>query len=256
MYNINLLPPELQKEASIDMGKLKKMLLVMAVGLILFGGYGSFLLSMHFRNSELEEIESRIVVLEPKAAKIDEYIKLQKQNTARINDLERLLHRRMSFYQILRDINNNLPVDIYLTKLEADYLEKPAPGGFASARKPAVQEINKPGEQKTPAQASGTPGQNPQPSQENQGNNPPAGAPKSPPPQPDTAKPVPNRIMLEGLAQSSASVGVLVNNLTNMPYFRYIKLESVDEDSEYPQLHRFVVHAYMIGAEAGAAAIK
>ncbi len=224
MYNINLLPPELQKDASIDKGKLKKMLAIAGACLFVLVFYGGFLMSVYRLGGEIEEVKKEIAILEPQAKKFDQLLQERQQISKKADAMEKILITRVGIYTILNDINNNLPVDITITGLTFEYVEKAPDGGYASVENASPKDS---------ANAATPPAKSPAP------------AGKAKPQQPAKgAENPPNLITIQGLAQSQSSVGVLINNLSKQPYVKVVKLTSVAE-LNFTQVSNFTVQAYL-----------
>lgn len=227
LYNINLLPPELQKDASIDTGKLKKMLAIAGVCLIVLVSYGGFVLSIYSLGGKIEDVKREIAVLEPQAKKFDQFLQERQQISKKAEAMEKLLVTRVGIFPILNDLNHNLPVDVTITSVSFGYAEKAPDGGYASVEN--ISPKDKP-QAETPVAKSPAPAAKAKPPQGQQPNK--------------GAEPPPNLITIQGLAQSQSSVGVLINSLKNLPYVKMVRLTSVIE-SKYGQISDFTVQAYL-----------
>lgn len=227
LYNINLLPPELQKDASIDTGKLKKMLIIAGFCLMVLVSYGGFVLSIYSLGGEIEDVKREIAVLEPQAKKYDQLLQERQQISKKADAMEKLLVTRVGVFPILNDLNHNLPVDVTITSMTFGYAEKAPNGGYASVENISSQDKPQDGVSLDKSPAPAAKAKPPQGQQPGKG----AGNP-------------PNLITIQGLAQSQSSVGVLINSLRNLPYVKMVRLSSVIE-SKYGQISDFTVQAYL-----------
>ena len=239
LYKMNLLPPELQKDVFIDVGRLKKALAISAAILVLLGGYGTFFWQYHARSVEIGQIQDEIEKLKPQVAKADLMAKELLANNKRSTEYENILRAQPRWSRVLGDINGNLPTDTFLTTIQGQYIEKedlPAIGGFSSS--PGYSSETRP-----PKKADEDKGAKPadQKKPENK---------KTDKKEP-VSLPMPNVLTIEGITQSAASVGVLVNNMHNMPYFNMVKLRSVNEiKQDYIGQKKFIIDCYLKEAKA------
>ncbi|ACA59488.1 PilN domain-containing protein [Candidatus Desulforudis audaxviator] len=214
MYKINLLPPELQKDVSVDMGRLKKLLVLAAVFVVLVGSYGSFLWQYHARNAELAQLRAQVALVKPIAEQVDALAARSAENEKRSAELETLLLGQIRWTRLLNDINYNLPADVFLGVIRAGRVEDvPVLGGFAS---PSGLKADKTAAGKAEPQGLV----------------------------------LPNVITIQGVAQSTASIGVLINNLYSLPYFELVQLKYLEEEVLTFHGHKlFEVDAYLKGAD-------
>lgn len=233
MYQINLLPSELQKDTSADIKRLQKTILILLV-VLLIGGYSFFVWQWRLKAEELVVIKNQIAIVKPVAEKADDLKQKHQINLKNISELEDLLKSRIALTGLIDNIGHNLPVDIFLASIRLTYEEDlEIPGGFAS---PFESKLN--GEANEEVKSK----QNTRVVKANSTES------------EDFSIPRPNKVTIKGLTQTTCSVGTLINNLYSLPYFNMIKLRSIEEveseDKGYPLGYKiFIIDAYFIGAE-------
>lgn len=212
-YKVNLLPPELQRESIIDTRRLIRVAAVTLAVVTVLGGYGYFLLQLVLMKGELAEIRQRLAALEPTVARVNRLREERRTAEETTRVLKELLNTRLAWSGMLSDLNYALPRDVWLDKLTI-YKEQ--------SKDAEKKGSTAPGE--GGGKPSGTTGSNPvQP--------PAGGGPGAAGTQP-VSPPRPDRMALEGYSHSVASVGVLVHNLNQLPYFKEVTLQEVVEDEK------------------------
>ncbi|OPX88396.1 MAG: Fimbrial assembly protein (PilN) [Pelotomaculum sp. PtaB.Bin104] len=225
MYKINLLPPELQRDISIDIKKLVKRLSVSLVVMSVLAGYGTFLYSYISTKKEISQTEKYLNELQV-TVKIVEDLKKQRQgNEHTIQIFTEMIDKRLTWSYVLDDFSRNLPVDVWLERIDLSYIDPQAAAGAAGQTKGQPNPQSQPqqaqaqGQAKAQAGAGATPG----------GQAPPAGQKGQPQ---AVSPPVPNTMTIKGYSHTVPSIGVFINNLNKMPYFTRITLNELAEDDK------------------------
>ncbi|ATW23999.1 PilN domain-containing protein [Candidatus Formimonas warabiya] len=113
--NINLLPVELQKKASV---KTQRNLLMMLAGLIactvliVFTGFFAWIKICEYR---LAHLDQSIATIMPKDALEKSYQQENLQMEKDLQNLEQIQEGRIDWTTILQDMNNHLPRDMWIT---------------------------------------------------------------------------------------------------------------------------------------------
>ncbi|MDD3653353.1 MAG: PilN domain-containing protein [Desulfotomaculaceae bacterium] len=226
MYKINLLPPELQRDISIDIKKLVKRVSVSLVVISVLAGYGAFLYSYVETQKEIAQTEKYLNELQL-AVRIVEDLKKQRQdNEQTIKKFTEMIDQRLTWSYVLDDFSRNLPVDVWLERLELSYNETQAAAGTGQVTgqpnpNPQSQSSQPQTQGQTGAQAGATATKGGQASPTGQQGQSQASAP-----------PVPNTLTIEGYSHTVPSIGVFINNLNKMPYFTKITLNELAEDEK------------------------
>jgi len=226
MYKINLLPSELQRDLSIDVRKLVKRAAVSLVAVILLAGYGSFLYSSYSTRKEIAKTEKYLNELNVTVKKVEEIKKQRETSEQSAQKLKELLNNRLAWSSVLEDLNHNLPVDVWLERIDLSHIDLQASTG-ASGQPKGQADAQAPQSQSQPAPAQ------PNPAQAGTGavpeGKPPSGQSGTPAP---SSPPVPNTLTIEGYSRTVPSIGVFVNNLSRMPYFTRVTLNEFAEDEK------------------------
>lgn len=195
MYEVNLLPPELQRAWSVSTRRLFLLVVIsLVIGLVIFG-YAFFLVQSYLTRNELAVVQQRIAAASIRAKEASNLKQRRQQAGASYKAREELINGRQLWADMLDDINVNVPVDVWLTEMKV-YPEKKTghddkSGGKAEPAKGGQQD-------KTTIEV---------------------------PPRPD-------KVYIEGAAWSIPSIGVLLSNLASLPYFNEVTLEEFHRDEE------------------------
>jgi len=223
MYDINLLPSELHRKINIDLKRLIIILLLTLLPAGLAGGYAFFLIEINHLRLEANNIDRRLEQLAPQMDRVLQLRQEREKIEQQIPALQSLLGNRFTITPILNGIADNLPVDMWITGISAEYRENYLPrGGFASpAGIPA------------PGQAS---------VQIDHG----AGSVDEQQPEEQQSLPPPNMLVLQGISHSPASIGVFVGKLSCLPYFQNIDLVKVHTATSGKQGLAFHIEAMLL----------
>lgn len=226
----------------MDVGRLVKILLAAVVILAVVGGYTSFLWQYYARAAELERARNELAAVNPVAGEVDRLAAESKRNEQRSEALEALLLGQVRWARVLNDLNHNLPADVFLLTVRAEHVKDvPVAGGFASP--PGFD----------PEAAAGKKDQQEEKKSDTKAK---AKAKKDEAPKPKSL-PLPNVVIVKGVVQSTASMGVLINNLHKMSYFETVRLKSLEEDISVFKGHKiFEIEAYLKGAGISVAATE
>lgn len=210
MYEINLLPPELQKKVAIDVSKMLVPLVVVVILIVMGGSYWLLQMKQYQAAAETARIDVRLNEISPLVRKIERMKRERLDGEKKIKTYRQITAQRATFIPMLNAIAQTMPVDMWLTDISLENRrEYAARGGFASP--PGVLAMNE-----QPEDINNKPGNNTF-SSDSKDNDPDGeeGVKEVPPP---------NLVVLKGVSYSPASVGVFINNLSGLPYFRNIDL--------------------------------
>lgn len=198
-YRVNLLPPKLQHEETID---LRRLLIVSGVSFLIaaiIGSYGVFIFSLLTAKNELSATKAQLTAVTPVAirVKVLRSERIELQQTA--EEYRKILGSRRQWSGLLVDINRIMPVDIWLFDFELTY-QQPA--------QKAGGQVSQAGATQSQAAQNST-----------------AAAPAETLPQP-------NVVFLRGNSRTVASIGFFINSLSRLPYFQEVRLDKVQEGTD------------------------
>ncbi|MGB9792978.1 MAG: PilN domain-containing protein [Thermacetogeniaceae bacterium] len=198
-YKVNLLPPKLQREETID---LRRLLLVTGVALLvaaLVGGYGVFIFSLLTAKNELAATKAQLTAVTPLATRVKRLRleRIELQQTA--EDYRKILGSRREWSGLLTDINRVMPVDLWLNDLELTYQQSSQKASGQNSQAGVAQ---------------------------------PQAAPKGTAAVQVETLPRPNVVFLKGSSRTVASIGVFINSLSRLPYFQEVRLNKVQEGTD------------------------
>jgi len=194
-YKVNLLPPQLQREGTIDF---RRLILIGGATLLLavsLGGYGIFLINYLSMKNELTSNKQQLASLSPLVFRVEGIVKERKELAATLEEYDVILKKHVAWSNLLYDLGDIVPIDLWLTDIDI------------SNKTTAAKEQN--------------------------GNVKPDAAPKTEA-QPKEADIYsrPNTIIYKGVSQTVPSVGVFIRNLTMLPYFEEVKLVKIESDNQ------------------------
>jgi len=210
-YRVNLLPNKLQRNISIDIGKLVKRVVVTLAVVSLFTGCGIFLFNFYSTKKELAATEKKFKQVQVAVKKVEAIKKERLDNEKAVDEFKELLKKRQTWACVLEDINYNLPADMWLESIDIY-----CAGRQAGPEQPAQENKTASGKQEV-----GT----------------------GPEAEEQPAVPVPDTLTVAGYSRTVTSVGILVNNLNQMPYFSSALLIELFEDEKYTAVKKFRVSA-------------
>jgi type IV pilus assembly protein PilN len=230
MYRVNLLPPKLQREELVDVRRLLLTSVAAILILVIVGTGVGFVVSFNNVKQEINSANQQLGVLQPTVDMVQglqSQIRVMQSTEA---DYKGLLGRQVTWSNLIYKLNEIAPSDLWLTELDmsnADLSKDPA-AKQASTAFPAA-----PG-------ASGVPGANG--NVVAMGNAQSAGEPY----------PYPNVITIKGMANSVTSIGIFVQNLNKLPYFKNVVINTIGSqtlgaqgNSAQVEANTFVITAYL-----------
>lgn len=221
-YKVNLLPPRLQRDSIVDVRRL----VVVAVATLLIttviGGYTAGTINYFLMKNELSETKKQLVQLAPLVARVEGMKRERTDLEATIVEYDTILKKQVAWSDLLYDLGDIVPVDIWLTGMDVANKAELKTLGAAS---PFPQAGIKSGNGKTPEKEEGE-GQ------------PPAGQLKAAASSGQQQKdpevmPRPNAVTLSGYSRTMPSIGVFINNLYRLPYFKEVKLNKITAENEF-----------------------
>ncbi len=222
MHKINLLPPELQRDVSIDFKTLAIRASVTVTAMAVLAFYCTFLHSIYSIKNEISQKEIYLSEIQS-TVKIVEEIKNQRlADEQSVQKYRELVSKRKLWSPMLEDLNCILPADMWLEGINISYVEQQPPGGIVIM--PATPPVFQPG-----PQAQALQGQlqvKPVPPDTGVTQDGQKGT------QPVSSLPTPNTLTMEGYSRTMPSVGVFVHNLGKMPYFVKATINEIGEDDK------------------------
>lgn len=222
MDKINLLPPELQRDISIDIKKLVKRLFVSLVVISVLAGYSTFLYSYLATKKEIAQTEKYWNKLQVTVKIVEELKKQRQGNEQTIQEFTAIIDKRLTWSYMLDDFSHNLPVDVWLEKIDLSFVDPQVVVGAAGQVKGQQAQIR-------PAQTQGRAGAQAGAGATLEEQAPPAGQNGQ---SQAFSPPVPNTLTIEGYSHTVPSIGVFINNLNKMPYFTKVTLNELAVDNK------------------------
>jgi len=213
MYKVNLLPPELQRDISIDIRRLVKRVAIFLVVIILVLGYSIFLYSFFSTKKEIVETEKYLNELQVTVKKIEDIKEQRQKNEQSVQQFKELVEKRLTWSYVLDDLNYNLPVDVWLASIELSFTDLQA-STETVGQAPEQPKVHVPQAQTGTRTVPG-------------GQSLPAGQKE---PLLSASPPVPNTLTVVGYSRTVPSIGIFINNLHKMPYFTKVTLNEIAED--------------------------
>lgn len=195
IYKVNLLPANLQREGIIDVRRLLMAGSLTLLSAVVLGSYGIFLFDSLSMNSDLKETKQQLESLAPVIARVEAMRKERRDLEATLAEYNLITKKHAAWSDLLYDLGDIAPVDLWLVDMEI--LNKP--------------DVKKPGGSPNPTQKNDEKGK-----------------------EPDTTQslPRPNVITFDGFSRTVPSVGMFINDLYKLPYFKEVKLNSVSDEKE------------------------
>lgn len=208
MYRVNLLPPYLEPRQPKNYRR-KLFLTTLACLLLLlpFIAYGVFYTKLTLLQRQVERQTIELSKLQEKTKPLQGLITSNKMKEEQFLALSQIAKNPLRWYDLLQEIPLALPMDTWLTGIEIKKVENiSTEGGFVSTvlgsqARTRAQEI-------PPTKLKDTVINNPQ------------------------SPPVPNILYIYGACWAMGSVGVLVDNLSQLAYFQNVKLVEAKYDRQ------------------------
>lgn len=235
-YRINLLPEELQPGLHLNWRQLLPYLAATGLAGTLLGGYIFTTLAAAQLEEELAGLETAINNAKPVARQVEQW--QQETATLRdwINQFSQTRAQRFTLYQVLRDINTCVPLDLQLTAISTGENQNGANSAGQKDSNPPAQ--SSAGNQPTPLQPQGT-----APGSSDTGNTrigealeqtaaagKKAGTTTGASNSGGAAPSRPATLSLQGVSPGLSEVGVLIYNLQQLPYFKQIQLQGISKE--------------------------
>jgi len=199
IYKVNFLPPNLQREGNID---LRRLFLISGVTLIvtlLAISCGFLVINFFVMNNQLRGTQQQLAELAPVVDRVEKITSERKELEKTIDQYNFLLKRHVVWSDMFYDYNNISPVDLWLNSVELSY---------------------KPDLKVTIGSSPVITGK------EEQKQSSLAGSGQSV----DIQRP--NQVDFKGASLTMSSIGVFINNLYQLPYFKEVKLIKASRESQ------------------------
>lgn len=195
MYRVNLLPPKLQREGTLDVRRLLLVGLTTLLAASLVGGYGAFILIFWSAKNELAATKQQIAALAPAVARVQAMRAERKNLEEALEEYRSILEKQQMWSDILLDFSHITPIDLWLTSLEITHkATTAAKGAQAQAQSGGTQ---------SSGQVSV-----------------------------DQMQSKPNTMLLKGYSRTVPSIGVFVNNLHQYPFFQDVQFNRILRDNQ------------------------
>jgi len=199
IYKVNFLPPKLQREGNID---LRRLFLIGGVTLLVtlaVISYSILVITFFVMKNQLKGTQQQLADLAPIVARVQKITSERKELEKSIDQYNYLLKKHVSWSDMFYDFNNVSPVDLWLNSMELSY--KPDLKVTVGSN-PVITGRE---EQKQPSKAG-------------------SGQPV------DIQRP--NQVIFNGASLTMSSIGVFMNNLYQLPYFKEVKLIKASRDNQ------------------------
>jgi type IV pilus assembly protein PilN len=197
MYKVNLLPPRLQHEELVDIRRLLLTSLIAVLVLVVLGAGVSFVISDIVVHQEIASAIQQLTSLQPTVAMVQNMQNQTRLMLSTDNDYRSLLNRQMTWSGLIYDLNDIAPTDLWLVELDmtnADLSKNPEAAGNGSGSAPGS---NMNAVVRSNAQNGSEP------------------------------VPYPNVVTIKGMAGSVTSIGIFVQNLNRLPYFKSVVINTI-----------------------------
>lgn len=220
MYKINLLPDGSTK-SKVDLKKALRFVPVILLAFFISAGYGFFLYQSNQVVTDLFRLQKKVADFQPDLNRL-ESLKTEKAELEKAaTDLEEIAGKRATWSQIIAEINSNIPTDMWLTGLRFYYDRGGLPATGTEPLKP--QQQGKKDSNSEELARHGDASRNMNVEKQGQGDG------KQEPP---VAMPVPNALSIQGESRFVLPIGVFVNKLTRISFFRDVRINDIQENQE------------------------
>lgn len=199
MYKVNLLPPKLQREEVVDISRLFLIAVITFFSVIILGAGAFFIVNYFTMRNDIAAATQRVSTLQPTVAYVTN---LRKERTAMektVTDYKALLNKQITWSSLLYELNDIAPVDVWLVELDIQNVALPAGTPGVVSVKPATAAAKKP--------AGKAALQNTEPI------------------------PRPNTVTIKGYSRSVPEIGIFVQNLKQLPYFKNVLINKINSDT-------------------------
>lgn len=118
LYRVNLLPPHLQQESTIDLHRLRIILMIGLPTVLILACYCVFMINYCTVKGKLAETRSQAALLSPVATQAQDMIAERTALEATMKELEQIIANHRSWSGLLDDLGYIAPIDLWLTRLE------------------------------------------------------------------------------------------------------------------------------------------
>ncbi len=118
LYRVNLLPPHLQQESTIDLHRLRIILVIGLPTVLILACYCVFMINYCTVKGKLAETKSQTALLAPVAAQVQDMIAERTALEATMKELDQIITNHRSWSGLLDDLGDIAPIDLWLTRLE------------------------------------------------------------------------------------------------------------------------------------------
>lgn len=120
LKGINLLPLDIRKEPIRRLRKRLLMATAASIVLFLLLGYKFLQLKLDWAQKGINTLEAELASFRPQMGRIGEIIELQNQIAKKSAIIERILSSQPYWQEVLKEISNIIPSNIYLTEVRVD----------------------------------------------------------------------------------------------------------------------------------------
>ncbi|MGD0152181.1 MAG: PilN domain-containing protein [Thermacetogeniaceae bacterium] len=188
MYKVNLLPPNLQREELIDMRRLLILAVSVTLTMLVLGAAIFFVVNYFDMRQEIASETSQLASLQPSVNYVQTLQGQTKMMQGIVTGYKVLLNRQVTWSSLLYELDDIAPTDLWLVELDLTNASQPKTGTATPAGKVPAASI---------AQNNTEP------------------------------VPFPDTVTVKGMALSVPSVGIFVQNMRQLPYFKDVVIKTI-----------------------------
>ncbi len=193
MYKVNLLPLNLQREELIDIRRLLILAVSVTITMLILGVAIFFVVNYFNMRQEIDSETRQLESLQPSVNYVQSLQNQTNTMQAAVTDYKALMNRQITWSSLLYELDDIAPTDLWLVELDLANANQPKVGSTAAA-----------------GQTTATPA-----------------AQKNAAPEP-----YPNTLTVKGTALSVPSIGIFVQNMRQLPYFKDAVIKTITAQSE------------------------
>jgi len=199
IYKVNFLPPNLQREGNIDLRRLFFIGGITLLVTLLVIGYSIFVITFFVMKNQLKESQQQLAELAPIVANVKKITSEREELEKAIAQYNFLLKKQVCWSDMFYDYNNICPVDLWLSSVELTY--KPdlkvtiGSSPVLTGKEESKQFVQAESRQLVDIQR-------------------------------------PNQVAINGASLTMSSIGVFINNLYQLPYFKEVKLNKASRETQ------------------------
>ncbi|MCL5290651.1 MAG: PilN domain-containing protein [Eubacteriales bacterium] len=195
IYKVNLLPARLQREGIIDFRRLLAVGGITLLSAVALGSYGIFILNLFSINSELKETRQQVDSLAPVVARVEAMSRERKELESTLEEYNLVLNKHTAWLDLLYALGDITPVDLWIVDMEIiNMTDENKAAGYLH---PPPKEGEKVKEANSIQTLSRT-----------------------------------NIVTFSGYSRTVPSIGIFINYLYKLRYFKEIKLKSVSDETD------------------------